>query len=232
MKKIMIGAFLVLLCLAGVEIALLHNTGEAVLPELSEKMKEVKFDNPSVAHHYTNISVNGKNYTELSFVIEEGYARIISLKTEDSVLHIPSRIGQYDVLKIGGQYFEIPEAEDYARENKKTPMIGRCAWMGNEAAKYEKIVIEKGIRIIYAESFRGVKADVVEFPESLELIGAMAFAESEISEVIVKNPKMCQEWGVFNGTKHEKEFPESSLKGREESYGEGANKTHLTYTIV
>lgn len=149
MKKIMIGAFLVLLCLAGVEIALLHNTGEAVLPELSEKMKEVKFDNPSVVHHYTNISVNGKNYTELSFVIEEGYAR----------------------------------------ENKKTPMIGRCAWMGNEAAKYEKIVIEKGIRIIYAESFRGVKADVVEFPES-------------------------------------------SLKGREESYGEGANKTHLTYTIA
>lgn len=133
-KYIIISAILMLVAL---EIYLFNRTTETLYPDINEALKEIETgNNDRIVWHLENISINGKNYKEISFLLEEKSARIVRLKTD---------------------------------------------------------------------------GDVLELPQSLELIGALAFGESQIDEIKVANNKMCMEWDVFWGTKHQKNFPESSL---------------------
>lgn len=222
---IILGVFL------GIEVWVLCLGFAEHYPDIAASIEKLsKTDVEGNILHFENLSIEGKNYTEISFIVKKGTARIISLKTEDDVLYIPAQIGKYPVEKIGGQLEEIPAAEKYARMNQKTPSLGIYAWMREKDMGYKKIVIEEGIKSIYAESFYGVKADVVKFPESLLIIGALAFGESDIEEVMVGNPDMCIERDAFEGSKLKKQFIESSLEKREsveESFQKTFNEANI-----
>lgn len=207
---------LVLGVLLGVEVWFLCLGFRRQYPDIADSLEKLeRTETEGQILHFRNLSINGRDYIEISFVIEQGAARIISLKTQDDILHIPAQLGKYPVEKIGGHLEEIPAAEKYAGINKKTPLLGVYAWMGEENKGYEEIVIEEGIKSIYAESFYGVKADAVKFPQSLLIIGALAFGEADIQDVTVGNPDICIERDVFAGTKLQKRFPESPLEKRE-----------------
>lgn len=216
MKRKTLIFIIVLGMLLGIEVWLIYFGYREHYPDIAdslEKAEQIGLEGQII--HLDNLSINGRNYTEISFSVEQGAARIISLKTEDNILYIPAQLGKYPVDKIGGQLGEIPAAEKYARINQKTPMLGQYAWMSGKDKRYEEIVIEEGIKSIYAESFYGVKADVVKLPKSLLIIGALAFGEADIQEVRVGNPDICIERDAFEGTNLRKQFPESSLEKRE-----------------
>lgn len=216
MKRKTLIFIIVLGVLLGIEVWLICFGCREHYPDIAdslEKAEQIGVEGQIL--HLKNLSINGRNYSEISFTVEQGAARIISLKTEDNVLFIPAKLGKYPVDKIGGQLEEIPEAEKYARINQKTPLLGVYAWMSEEDKGYEEIVIEEGIKSIYTESFYGVKANVVKLPKSLLIIGALAFGEADIQEVRVGNQDICIERDAFEGTNLRKKFPESSLEKRQ-----------------
>lgn len=216
MKRKTLIFIIVLGVLLGIEVWLICFGCREHYPDIAdslEKAEQIGVEGQIL--HLKNLSINGRDYTEISFTVEQGAARIISLKTEDNVLFIPAKLGKYPVDKIGGQLGEIPVAEKYARMNQKTPLLGVYAWMSEKDKGYKEIVIEEGIKSIYAESFYGVKADAVKFPKSLLIIGALAFGEADIQKVTVGNSDICIERDAFEGTKLRKQFPESSIQKRE-----------------
>lgn len=213
--------------LFGIEVWLLGSGFREHYPDIADSLEKIEQTGvEGQILHLKNLSINGRDYTEISFTVEQGAARIISLKTEDNVLYIPAQIGKYMVDKIGGHLEEIPSAEEYARTNQKTPLLGVYAWMSTKDKGYKEIVLEEGIKSIYAESFYGVKADAVKFPKSLLIIGALAFGEADIQEVTVGNPDICIERDAFEGTKLRKQFPESSSEKRESIEEKYQNSFH------
>lgn len=217
-KRLNLWIMISLCLLIGVEIWMVLNNLREKYPDISSQLEELEIDNSKGTRlSFENISIQGRNYSRLLCQIQKDRARIISLKTKEDTLYIPSSLGQYPVKVIGGDWTELPEAVAYAKENQATPPLGVAAWMEEGQAKYKKIVIEEGIHTVYAESFYGIKADALELPESMLLLGALSFAESEIDEVIAKNPDVYSDWGSFLNTKYQKKFRQTKPENRSDS---------------
>lgn len=217
-KKINVWIMILLCLFIGVELWMLLNNLGQKYPDISSQLEELEIDNSKGTWlSFENISIQGRNYSQLICQIQKDRARIISLKTKEDVLYIPSSLGQYPVSVIGGDWTELPEAVAYAKENQATPSLGVVSWMEEGQKKYKKIVIEEGIHTVYAESFYGIRADVLELPESMLLLGALSFAESEIDEVIAKNPDVYSDWGSFLNTKYQKRFRQTKPENRSDS---------------
>ena len=217
MKKINV-YILILLCLfIGAEILWIANDGKEEYPDIVSQLETVEInDSEGTRLRFENIAIQGRNYSQLICQIKNNKARIISLKTKEDTLVIPNSLGKYPVKVIGGDWTEIPEVVEYARTKQMTPPLGVAAWMA-DGKKYKKIVIEEGICTVYAESFYGIRGDVLEFPQSLLLLGALSFAESEVDEVIVKNQDVYSDWGVFLNTKHQNKFRQTKPENRSDS---------------
>ena len=209
---------LIVLCLViGMEVIWLGKYDKKVYPDIASQLDSVEMNNVDGTYlKFENISIQGKNYTRLICQIKDNKARIISLKTKEDTLVIPNSLGKYPVSVLGGDWTEIPEAVEYARTKQRTPPLGVTAWM-EDGKKYEKIVIEEGIHTVYAESFYGIRGGLLELPKSMLLLGALSFAESEVDEVIVKNPDVYTEWGAFLHTKQEKKFHFTKPENRSDS---------------
>lgn len=217
-KRINLWIMILLCLLIVVEIWMILNHLREKYPDISSQLEEMEIDNSGgIRLRFENISIKGRNYSQLLCQIQNGRARIISLKTKEDTLYIPGSLGQYPVRVIGGDWTELPEAVAYAKENQGTPDLGVAAWMEEGKEKYKKIVIEEGIRTVYAESFYGIKTDALELPESMLLLGALSFAESEIGEVTVKNPDVYSDWGSFLNTKYQNKFRQTKPENRSDS---------------
>lgn len=58
----------------------------------------------------TNVEIDGRQYAYIKYcLLNGGYIRVISAKTDGETLVIPSRIQGYPVTEVGGDYWEIPE---------------------------------------------------------------------------------------------------------------------------
>lgn len=162
---------------------------------------------------YTNISINNRNYTKISFFLDkEGYVRIAELKTKEDELYIPARLGNYSVLYVGAQHFELPEVVKYIRKNQKSPMLGQFSWMEDVNKKYEKIVVENGIKVLFREAFQGVRTKRLELPESLEAQSSVTYDEAEIGKIVINREDLQ---GVIDREKDKmilREFDETNEK--------------------
>lgn len=209
----------VLLCLLiGAELWVFFSDREESYPDIASQLSDRNMNNSEgKLLNFENISVHGRNYSRLICRIQNGKARIISLKTEEDTLYIPSSLGQYPVKVIGGDWTELPEAVAYAKKNQETPSLGVVSWMNEGQRKYKKILIEEGVLTVYAESFYGVKAAALELPESMLLLGALSFANSEIDEVTAKNPNMYSDWGAFLNTEYQNKFRQTKPENRSDS---------------
>ncbi len=197
--------------------------------DIQSKLEEVEINNSQeTLLSFENISVHGRDYSKLICSIKNGKARIISLKSNEDTLWIPSSLGRYPVSVIGGDWTELPDAVEYAKKNQKTPKLGVLAWMENEQTKYEKVVIEEGIHTVFAESFYGIKTECLELPKSMLLLGALSFAESDIDKVISRNPDMYSEWGAFLNTEYQNKFPWTSPENLGDSIFADSND-RITY---
>lgn len=167
-------------------------------------------------YHLTRFSMEGRNYESAVLYLNDNEMRIISLKTKEDTLVIPSEIGGYAVTCIGGSWAELEEAVQAVRTTWETPDLGKIAWMEDPDKPYKRIEIQEGIRMVFHESFYGVKADELIFPASMELLGALSFADSEIESVRWKGKAPVTYWGAFLNTKNNGLF--SAVSGPEKNY--------------
>lgn len=218
MKKISWIIFVFLFLFIGAESWILLDCAKTPYPDIASQLKNVQIDaSRGTLLKFCNISIKGRNYSELLCRIKNGKARIISLKPEGDTLWIPNSLGPYPVKVIGGDWTELPEAVEYAKKYQKTPALGVLSWMKKDRKKYKAILMEEGICTVYAESFYGVKTEHLELPKSMLLLGALSFAESDIDEVVTKNHDICSEWGAFLGTKYQNKFHWTSPENRSDS---------------
>ena len=207
MKKILINPISVVVLILGIVIILevKFYSQKSYSKDISEVLAEnqVKVNELNT---YENISINNRDYTKVSFFVDEdGYVRIAELKTEESELYIPSKIGDYPVLYIGAQYFELPEVVEYIEENGNTPLLGQHSWMEEKNKKFDKVVIEEGVRSIFKEAFRGIKTKVLELPESIEPQSSTVYDEAEIDEIVRKKGESVNKYNT-------KEYDNANVK--------------------
>lgn len=208
MKK---GKIIILIVLSMILVAegVLYFTGSKSYADISEKLKATAVDEENgTLLNCQNISIDGRNYTQLICQIKKGEARIISLKTKDSELVIPNRIGSYPVKVVGGNWTEIPEARWMAENQQKTVDLGVASWMEDETVKYKSIKLEEGIQRVEKESFYGVKTEKLELPSTFILAGALSFAQADIGELVCHSKKVYRQWGAFWNTPYVNQFPE------------------------
>ena len=133
----------------------------------------------------TNITINGRPYTYMKYKkYKNGKIRLISLKTKEKVLVIPAQIDGHKVVSAGGDREEVS-----GETVEEKPKYGRRCWQISSKKKLEKIIVEEGIKRIHGESFRGVSAREIILPKSLNTIGPIAFAETEVEKVVLKSKK-------------------------------------------
>ena len=121
MKK---GKIIILIVLSMILVAegVLYFTSSKSYADISEKLKATAVDEENgTLLNCQNISIDGRNYTQLICQIKKGEVRIISLKTKDRELVIPNRIGSYPVKVVGGSWTEIPEARWMAPSTPPPP---------------------------------------------------------------------------------------------------------------
>ena len=98
-RKIII---LIVLSMILVAEGVLYFTSSKSYADISEKLKATVVDEENgTLLNCQNISIDGRNYTQLICQIKKGEVRIISLKTKDRELVIANRIGSYPVKVVG-----------------------------------------------------------------------------------------------------------------------------------
>lgn len=205
-RKIII---LIVLSMILVAEGVLYFTSSKSYADISEKLKATVVDEENgTLLNCQNISIDGRNYTQLICQIKKGEVRIISLKTKDRELVIPNRIGSYPVKVVGGSWTEIPEARWMAENQQKTVDLGVASWMEDETVKYKSIKLEEGIQRVEKESFYGVKTEKLELPSTFILAGALSFAQADIGELVCHSKKVYRQWGAFWNTPYVNQFPE------------------------
>ena len=84
---------LIVLSMILVAEGVLYFTSSKSYADISEKLKATVVDEENgTLLNCQNISIDGRNYTQLICQIKKGEVRIISLKTKDRELVIPNRI--------------------------------------------------------------------------------------------------------------------------------------------
>jgi len=136
-----------------------------------------------------NIAIDGREYTYIKYCVENNAVRIISLKTKEDVLIIPSSYKDKPVKMVGGEAGEESAGGD--------------VWQNSIKNGLQKIIVEEGVEEIYEGTFAGIMAEEIVLPESLTSIGDSAFYKSKISKVTIKSK---------NATLGACSFNESSLK--------------------
>lgn len=133
-----------------------------------------------------NIEVEGRKYRYVKYCLEHGSGgiRIISMKTEEGELVIPSRLYGYRVMAVGGTYEEIPQ-KGYSKKDGQVGQ-GEYAWMKDREQTLERIVISEGILEIEECSFERVHAKQIIIPASMKMIRGLAFGKSVTDSVIIK----------------------------------------------
>lgn len=156
----------------------------------------------------TNVIIEGRQYTYIKYcLLNRGYIRVVSAKTADETLVIPSRIQGYPVTEIGGEYSGVPEESVEIRDKRRR-------WLVDEKQELDQLIISQGVREIDKETFQGLKVREVELPESLDVINSYAFANSEINRVVVKSKDVMMRSSVFShSTLREIQLP-SEFKGQ------------------
>ena len=142
-----------------------------------------------------NVTIEGRNYSYIKYRVNPDSIRLISLKTEEDVLVIPSYISDIPVISIGGEPDEVlgmPKKGAIERQ-----MIGRYSWLVNDKQELKKIIIQEGIVKILDEAFRNVVAKEIEMPKSLKIVSPYAFTDAKIEKVIVKNKNAVLGWNSF-----------------------------------
>ena len=208
MKK---GKIIILIVLSMILVAegVLYFTSSNSYADISEKLNDISVDEENgTLLNCQNISIDGRNYTQLICQIKKGEAQIISLKTKDQELVIPNRIGSYPVKVVGGSWTEIPEAQRMAEDQQKTVDLGVASWMEDETVKYKSIKLEEGIQRVEKESFYGVKTEKLELPSTFILAGALSFAQADIDDLICHSKKVYRQWGAFWNTSYVNQFQE------------------------
>ena len=156
----------------------------------------------------TNVEIEGRQYAYIKYcLLNGGYIRVISAKTDGKTLVIPSRIQGYPVTEVGGDYWEIPGASTETMDKS-------MGWLVDEKQELNQLIISQGIREIYKEAFQGLRVRKVELPESLDVINSYAFANSEIDTVVVKSKDVMMGNGAFSNSTLKEIRLSSDFKGQ------------------
>ena len=108
---------------------------------------------------YQNIRIGDHEYSKIS--IRRAGAdgvRILELKTPEDTLYIPDHIGSFKVTSVGAYSYEIPEYQNYIKENRTSPILAQLCWQQDPSTP-QKIVIAEGVSEILPEAFEGVDVD-------------------------------------------------------------------------
>ncbi len=164
-------------------------------------------------HREDNIEIDGRNYTYVKYAVYPNQTiRLISLKTNDEIVSIPSQIQGIPVERIGGGGLS-------GLGDEKT------AWMDGKKQKVRKIVIQEGVKCILSGAFKEeISADEVVLPESIRKIGSGAFSDTKLKKVVLKSEDAKIEFSAFSGsTLKEIKFPDGYCGKIEENCFEGTD---------
>ncbi len=132
-----------------------------------------------------NVDIAGRHYEFVQYYrdIEQKKIRLMSLKTKEDTLIIPSAIDGEPVEEVGMSIYEFGD--------NKEPFL---PWQLNKQQVLKKIIISEGIKRIVMDAFCETEADCIELPKSLKNIGedsihSLCFYNSKIRHVIIKGSK-------------------------------------------
>lgn len=126
-----------------------------------------------------NITIKGRRYKYVAYA-HTGLNEIalLSLKTEDEILYIPSEMEGRPVVIAGWPPGLWPEQVD----------ANKLGWnLGKKKKHLKQIIIEEGIKDI--NSFEKVVADEIVIPKSVQGIAGESFYGAKIRKVLIKNSK-------------------------------------------
>ena len=142
-------------------------------------------DNGMVIIEKENVDIDNHHYEYISYYKDRNNQsiRIISLKTKEEELVIPSEIDSWPVVALGGKSGEFFIGSSLKYDNL-------FPWQMNENQVLKKIIVPEGVTEIVGIGFMNTKADSIELPKSLKIIGEMigngGFEKSKISHVIIR----------------------------------------------
>lgn len=129
-----------------------------------------------------NVNIDGRHYEFVQYYrdIAEKKIRLMSLKTKEDILIIPSAIDGEPVEEVGMSIYEFGD--------NKEPFL---PWQLSKQQVLKKIILSEGIKRIVMDAFCETDVDCIELPKSLENIGedsihSLCFCRSRVSHVTVK----------------------------------------------
>ncbi|MBO5488654.1 MAG: leucine-rich repeat protein, partial [Eubacterium sp.] len=125
------------------------------------------------------VDINGHHYEYIRYKIRDGKIYLLSLKTKENDLIIPSEIEGLPVEEVGVDFYLEPENEGYEDFD-----VYGLYWLLDKNQVYDKVVFSNGIHKV--KSMIGIVAEEVIFGNDIEYI-ATSSLDGEIAEVKVKN---------------------------------------------
>lgn len=143
-----------------------------------------------------NIVLDGNHYEYIRYCrnIKEKTIRIMSLKTKEDALIIPSEIGEERVVEVGMHSEEI-QGRFIGGDSSTDSFL---PWQMKRGKILKKIIVSEGIQKIIGDAFCNTESTCIELPKSLKSIGedevlSRCFQYSKIKQVIIrgKNTNIC-----------------------------------------
>lgn len=157
-----------------------------------------------------NIKIKGRRYKYAAYIqTVSGKIMLMSLKTEEDVLYIPSEIEGNPVVLVGR-----PGEEGYQWSNQID--TNKPEWnLGKKKRPLKRVIFEEGIERM--DDFGGVVADEIIIPKSMREIEDSAFYKAQIKRVLVRSSQVNLGFRAFYGSTLEQiRFP-NDFSGRIDS---------------
>lgn len=153
---------------------------ETEMPEQTEEPFEVV--------EKRNIKIKGRRYKYAAYIkTVSGKITLMSLKTEEDILYIPSEIEGNPVVLVG--WPEITWKDEWLQEKN-------LGWnFGKKKRRLKRVIFEEGIERL--GDLGGVIADEIIIPKSMREIEDSAFYKGKIKRVLVRSNKVHLHSSVF-----------------------------------
>ena len=140
-----------------------------------------------------NIKIKGRRYKYAAYIqTVSGKIMLMSLKTEEDVLYIPSEIEGNPVVLVGR-----PGEEGYQWSNQID--TNKPEWnLGKKKRPLKRVIFEEGIERM--DDFGGVVADEIIIPKSMREIEDSAFYKAQIKRVLVRSSQVNLGSRAFYGS--------------------------------
>lgn len=204
--------------MAGKESAAIPQSAETHMPENKETPEptvepsiepmEEPSEEPYKVIEKRNIDIAGKHYKYAVYArTTSGKITLMSLKTDEDVLHIPSEIEGNPVVTLGW-----PEENPWVTGYQWSDQVesSKLGWNWGKKQQLKKAIISEGIERIAGHGFGSdISVDEIIIPKSMKEIEMFAFERSKVKKVRIKSSKTNLGGEVFWNSKLEEiQFPD------------------------